>query len=200
MNSLHGTPEPKLGRRFREALDYAAGLHNHQIRKGTGTPYVSHLLAVASLVLEDGGDEDQAAAALLHDAVEDQGGEKTRKEIYRRFGERVGRIVDACSDSDTQPKPPWKERKEKYLTHVASAPEEVLRVALADKLHNLWSMERDLREQGETLWSRFKSGREAQIWFYSEFLRIVAPRVHSRMTAEYGRILRKLRRTRAPSP
>jgi (p)ppGpp synthase/HD superfamily hydrolase len=193
----HATQEPKLGPRFQEALSWAAALHNLQIRKGAGTPYVCHLLAVAALVLEDGGDEDQTIAALLHDAVEDQGGRKTREEIYRRFGERVGRIVDACTDSDVYPKPPWKERKEKYLSHIAGAPEEVLRVVTADKLHNLWSIERDLLAQGETLWGRFKSGRTEQLWFYTEFLRIVAPRFKSRMTRELERLLRKLKRARA---
>src|SRR5574338_1076604 len=125
---------PLLGARFDDALVFAARLHRRQIRKGTRIPYIAHLLAVTALVVEDGGDEDQAIAALLHDSVEDQGGLATLEEIRQRFGERVAGIVLACSDSTTSPRPPWRERKENYLAHLKHAPPDALRVSLADKV------------------------------------------------------------------
>src|SRR5688572_28956686 len=124
-----------LTARFREALVYACELHADQKRKGSDTPYVAHLLAVASLALEHGASEDVAIAALLHDAVEDQGGRPTAEEIGRRFGDAVKAIVDACSDTDVQPKPPWRARKERYIAHVEHAPRSVLLVSACDKLH-----------------------------------------------------------------
>ena len=120
----------KLSKRFEEALVYTLGLHATQMRKGTDVPYASHLLSVAALVLEDGGSEDEAIAALLHDAVEDQGGPRTRDEIGRRFGEEVARIVDGCTDTDETPKPPWRKRKESYIESMRCAAPEVRRVLL----------------------------------------------------------------------
>ena len=152
--------------RFEEALVYATQLHAAQRRKGSDIPYVAHLLAVAALVLEDGGGEDEAIAGLLHDAVEDQGGAPTRAEIRRRFGDRVTAIVDGCTDADTVPKPPWRARKERYVAHVKEAPADVRRVSAADKLHNARAILADYRAQGEALWSRFKGGREGTLWYY----------------------------------
>ena len=120
-----------LGERFEEALVYATRLHGAQLRKGSAVPYVAHLLAVTALVLEDGGGEEEAVAALLHDAVEDQGGDATRQEIRRRFGDHVTALVDGCTDTDVVPKPPWRERKERYLEHLATAPPEVRRISAA---------------------------------------------------------------------
>jgi GTP pyrophosphokinase len=151
-----------LTERFEEALAFAARLHNAQVRKGTGIPYVSHLLAVASIALEHGADEDEAIAALLHDAVEDQGGDTARQEIRRRFGERVAAIVDGCTDAETTPKPPWRERKERYVAHVADAPPSVRLVSAADKLHNARAILADLRATGDAVWGRFK-GRHALV-------------------------------------
>src|SRR6185503_9823772 len=125
-----------LSQRFESALVFAARLHGRQLRKGTCVPYVSHLLAVASLVLEDGGDEDEAIAALLHDAVEDQGGLPTLDRIRAEFGARVADIVLGCTDADSLPKPPWRERKERHLSHLRTAPDGVRRVSAADTLHN----------------------------------------------------------------
>src|SRR5919202_957739 len=149
-----------LTRRFEEALTFAARLHSAQVRKGTTVPYVSHLLAVAAVALEHGADEDEAIAALLHDAVEDQGGAATREEIRRRFGDRVAEIVDGCTDAETTPKPPWRERKERYVSHIASAPPSVRLVSAADKLHNARSILADLRTCGEGVWDRFRGGKE----------------------------------------
>ena len=151
-----------LGQRFDAALGHAARLHRTQLRKATDVPYVSHLLAVASLVIEDGGDEDEAIAALLHDAVEDQGGVAVLDDIRARFGPRVADIVEACSDSlaeDPAAKAPWRARKEQYLAHMAEAPAAVLRVACADKLHNARCMLAEYRTMGEALWDRFNGGR-----------------------------------------
>ena len=166
------TETPKLTTRFEAALVYTARLHAYQVRKGSGIPYISHLLSVAALVLEDGGDEDEAIAALLHDAIEDQGGAKTREEIRQRFGERVVSIVDGCTDSETLPKPPWKERKLHYLEKVRLAPQEVQRVSLADKLHNARSIVADWEREGENVWQKFQGGKQGTLWFYRRLLEI----------------------------
>ena len=159
-----------LSSRFDEALVYASQLHREQLRKGSETPYVGHLLAVAALVLENGADEDEAIAALLHDAMEDQGGRPTLAEIRRRFGPRVAEIVEGCSDSDTVPKPPWRERKERYIAHLADASPSVLLVCAADKLHNARSIVADLRRQGNAIWQIFNGGKEGTLWYYREVL------------------------------
>jgi len=160
-----------LTNRFEEALIYAARLHARQVRKGSGVPYVSHLLGVCALVLEFGGDEDQAIAGLLHDAIEDQGGKETREEIRQRFGERVTAIVDGCTDADTLPKPPWKPRKEAYIEHLKKASAAVRLVSAADKLHNVRTITADYRRMGEHLWSRFRGGKEGTLWYYRELVR-----------------------------
>ena len=121
------------------------------MRKGTTTPYIAHLLAVTSLVLEDDGDEDDAMAALLHDAAEDQGGREQLEDIRSRFGQRVAEIVEACGDTFETPKPPWRERKQSYLQHLESAPDEVLRISLADKLHNIRAITLDYERLGDEL-------------------------------------------------
>jgi (p)ppGpp synthase/HD superfamily hydrolase len=158
-------PELILTSRFDEALAYAVELHRHQPRKGTGVPYVSHLLSVAALVLEHGGTEDQAIAALLHDAVEDQGGKPTAAAIRARFGDPVADIVDGCTDTDQTPKPPWRARKEAYLARVRHEPAHVRLVSAADKLHNARTMVTDLRIHGPSLWERFNAGRDETLWY-----------------------------------
>jgi (p)ppGpp synthase/HD superfamily hydrolase len=161
---------PVLTPRFTEAFAYAAALHARQVRKGARVPYLSHLMSVAALVLEDGGDEDEAIAGLLHDAVEDQGGMPTLEEIRRRFGERVARIVLGCTDSDTEPKPPWRGRKELYLAHLPQAEADVRRVSSADKLHNARSILTDYRVVGEAVWSRFTGGKDGTLWYYRSLI------------------------------
>lgn len=160
-----------FSRRFEEALVFASQLHAAQHRKGTTIPYVSHLLAVASIVLEHGGDEDQAVAALLHDAVEDQGGAKTREEIRRRFGDGVAAIIDGCTEAEVVPKPPWKERKEQYVAQIRGASFPVLLVSAADKLHNARSILADLSALGDGLWSRFNGGKEGTLWYYTSLVK-----------------------------
>jgi GTP pyrophosphokinase len=165
----------KLGPRFRRAFLFAADKHAKQARKASTTPYIAHLMGVSSLVLEFGGDEDMAIAALLHDVVEDCGGAPMLQEVRRRFGNRVATIVDGCTDSDTTPKPPWRERKEKYLHHLKSANADTRLVSAADKLNNIRSILSDHRSVGEALWARFNGGREGTLWYYrallEEFLR-----------------------------
>ena len=158
----------RLSGRFEEALAWAAELHRDQRRKGSDIPYVSHLLAVAALVIEHADDEDQAIAALLHDAIEDQGGLETRDEILRRFGEGVTGIVEGCTDSHADPKPPWKERKEAYIAGIGRKSASIRLVSSADKLHNARCILSDYRALGDEVWQRFQAGKEDTLWYYRE--------------------------------
>ncbi|HYJ30182.1 MAG TPA: HD domain-containing protein [Allosphingosinicella sp.] len=155
-----------LGKRFDEALVYASHIHGGQLRKGTSTPYLAHLLGVASLALESGADEDEAIAALLHDSVEDCGGAARLEDIRTRFGDRVAGIVADCSDSDTDPKPPWRQRKHDYLAALEAKPRSSLLVSLADKTHNAQAILADLHAHGDALWDRFTGGKEGSLWYY----------------------------------
>jgi (p)ppGpp synthase/HD superfamily hydrolase len=181
--------------RFDRALLYATHVHGGQLRKGTTTPYVAHLLAVAATVLEYGGDEDLAIAALLHDSVEDQGGKARLNDVRNRFGETVARIVEACSDSlaDTgrgEPKADSKTRKEAYLAHLREADEDTLRVSLADKVHNARAILRDLRKPdiGDKVWSRFSQPKEQTLWYY----RSLADRFCERLPGQLSDELREI--------
>ena len=155
-----------FGEKLERALRYASRLHRDQVRKGTNVPYITHLLAVASIVGENGGTEDEVVAALLHDAPEDQGGEATLREIRAQFGDEVAQIVDGCTDTYEDPKPPWRERKERYLAHLANASDSVRLVSSADKLHNARSVLSDYRLVGEDLWTRFNGKRKGTLWYY----------------------------------
>ncbi len=159
--------KPLLGPRFNQALQFAAETHAAQLRKGTSVPYVSHLFSVTALVLEHGGGEDTAVAALLHDAVEDCGGMEMLKEIQTRFGSRVADIVDGCTDAYVKPKPDWDVRKMKYLAHLDETTAEVLLVSLADKLHNARSILRDLRQAGNIIWDKFNGKKDGSLWYYT---------------------------------
>lgn len=160
------TDAPFLTERFDKALAYASQLHRTQTRKGSGIPYVSHLLAVAAIALENGADEDQAIAALLHDAVEDQGGPARLEEIRARYGDGVAQIVADCTDSHEEPKPAWHPRKEAYIASLAHKPPCSLAVSLADKTHNAAAINADLRAHGEAVWSRFTGGKGGTLWYY----------------------------------
>ena len=165
----------KLGLRFLRAFDFAAAQHARQTRKASTIPYIAHLMGVASLVLEAGGDEDLAIAALLHDVVEDCGGAPMLKEVRRRFGARVAKIVDGCTDAYSIPKPPWHDRKVSYINRLKKENAETRLVSAADKLNNVRSIVSDYRAIGESVWSRFSGGREGTLWYYrtlrDEFLR-----------------------------
>ena len=183
-----------LSSRFREALWLAAFLHADQWRKGTDIPYVAHLLAVSSLVLEHGGSEDAAIAGLLHDSVEDQGGRTVLEQIASRFGPSVAAIVEACSDSTETPKPPWRARKERYIAHLAGVTRETLLVSLADKLHNARSILSDYRQIGEVLWERFQGGKDGTLWYYNALLVAFEERdEHGRLVEQFRRVVMELR-------
>lgn len=187
-------PQPKLSERFEQALTFAARLHAGQTRKSTDIPYIAHLLAVTSLVLEDGGSEDEAIAALLHDAVEDQGGLRTLEEIERRFGEEVALMVDALSDAYTKPKPPWRERKQGYIAHLKQAPPGVRRVSLADKLHNARDILRTLMNEGDLTWKRFKGGKDGTLWYYQSLVEVFEESGADYMTYELARVVGEIER------
>ena len=170
-------PQPpiRLGPKFTKAFRFAYEKHRGQARKASRIPYISHLMGVASLVLEAGGDEDLAAAALLHDVVEDCGGRPMLKQVQRLFGKRVAEVVDGCTDAYTTPKPTWRKRKESYIRRLKKEDAGTRLVSAADKLNNLRSILSDYREIGESVWSRFNGGRDGTIWYYrtlrDEFLR-----------------------------
>ncbi|HEY3618538.1 MAG TPA: HD domain-containing protein [Candidatus Sulfotelmatobacter sp.] len=174
----------KLGPRFLRAFLFAAEKHKGQTRKASTIPYIAHLMGVASLVLEAGGDEDLAIAALLHDVVEDCGGAPMLKEVRRRFGLRVAKVVDGCTDADTYPKPPWRERKEQYLRHLKTADADTRLVSAADKLNNVRSILSDYRAVGESVWSKFKGGREGTLWYYRTLLDIFLRHKRNRITRD----------------
>jgi hypothetical protein len=158
-------------KRFDDALLYAADVHRDQVRKGSGIPYVNHLLGVASIVGESGGSEDEVIAGLLHDAPEDHGGIERLEEIRERFGDQVAEIVAGCTDTYEEDKPEWWGRKRAYITHLADAPESVRLVSAADKLHNARAILADLRTSGEGLWGRFTGGRTGTLWYYRELVK-----------------------------
>jgi GTP pyrophosphokinase len=183
-----------LSRRFEDALVFAHRLHAAQVRKGGRIPYVSHLLAVASLALEHGADEDVAIAALLHDAMEDQGGRPTLERIRRRFGARVAAIVEGCSDADTVPKPAWRARKERYLCHLDTAPPDVRLVSACDKLHNARAILAGYRVHREAFWKRFKlkGGRDGTLWYYRALVQAFRRHGMTPLVAELARVVAEL--------
>ncbi len=188
--------EHALGERFEDALSYAARAHAGQLRGSDGQPYVAHLLRVAGLVIQDGASEDEAIAALLHDAVEDQGGLERLHDIRRRYGNEVAEIVDECTDSYGAPKPPWRARKELYLARLGDSSRGALRVSLADKLDNVRSAIRGFELKGEELWSHSSKSLEDVHWFYNALARRFAglcpgPLADelSRAVAEFDRVI-----------
>ncbi|MEZ0362610.1 HD domain-containing protein [Mycobacterium sp. pUA109] len=189
------TTAPRLTPRFVEALGYAADKHATQTRKGGDIPYLGHLLSVAGLVIEADGTEDQAIAALLHDAAEDQGGEATLAEIRDRFGAEVAGIVAECSDTFETPKPAWRPRKERYIRHLAEASDGAVLVSLADKLHNARALLRDFRTVGPELWGRFSQHDPQQhLWYYRSLLAVYAERTDDAMVGELRDVVDTLER------
>jgi (p)ppGpp synthase/HD superfamily hydrolase len=170
-------------------LLFAARKHAGQVRKGTPAPYISHLMGVASLVLEAGGDEDLAIAALLHDVVEDCGGAPMLKEVHRRFGRRVAHVVEGCTQEIDLP---WRERRENYIKHLRNADADVHLVSAADKLHNARHILTDYREVGEPIWDRFNGGREGTLWYYQALLKEFRRRKPNRVVNELERVVAEL--------
>jgi GTP pyrophosphokinase len=183
-----------LSQRFTDALAYTATLHQNQTRKVSGIPYIAHLLRVAGLVLEYGGNEDEAIAALLHDAIEDQGGADTREEIRRRFGDHVVTIVDGCTDADTTPKPPWRVRKEAHLAELRDAPPSVRLVVAADKIDNARSILQEYRRRGEPLWDFFHGRRDGTLWYYRSMFEVLQAAGATPIVEEFGRTLSEIER------
>jgi (p)ppGpp synthase/HD superfamily hydrolase len=195
-----------LARRFEEAVAYASIVHGDHVRKGGGVPYMAHLLGVAALVLEDGGGEDEAIAAMLHDAVEDRGGAARLEDIRRRFGERVAAIVRGCSDAIREPgveKEDWWVRKCTHLEHLARADGDIagplLRVSMADKLSNLRATVRDARARGPGFWVVFRQGAAGQLWYYDRMIDVFRARCPtSSMLPELEGLLGQLEALLAP--
>ncbi len=189
----------RLTKKFDEALRFALAAHDGQLRKGTDVPYASHLLGVAGIVLDYGGNEVEAIAALLHDCIEDRG--VRPEEIRRHFGDEVADIVVACSDSlekDPHNKAEWRVRKQAYLEHLKTAPPPVLLVSAADKLHNARSILRDLREVGDAVWARFKGGKEGSLQYYRSLVEILRARgEHRPLVDEFARTVAELERLSA---
>ena len=185
-------PSSKLGARFNEAFLFAAEKHATQTRKKTDVPYISHLMSVASLVLEAGGGEDEGVAALLHDVVEDCGGHPVLEEIRQRFGDRVANIVEGCTDAYTTPKPPWKQRKLEYLEVLRRADEDVRLVSAADKFHNVRSILADYRREGDSVWERFSGRRDGTLWYYRAVLDVLRQGKANRLVDELERVVTEL--------
>lgn len=188
------TDHPILGPKFEEALQLATRLHNEQVRKMRRVPYISHLLSVTALVLQDGGTEVEACAALLHDAAEDQGGENILSLVREQFGDQVADIVAACSDTFEDPKPPWKERKLAHIKHTKHASPQVQRVILADKLHNARSLLRDVRAGKEEIWDSFHGGKDGTLWYLESFHTLLADACPGYFLDEFGRVLSEIKR------
>jgi len=180
------------GEKFEAALVYAARLHRDQTRKGSGIPYVNHLLAVAAIVGENGGTEEEVVAALLHDAPEDHGGRARLEEIRERFGDEVAEIVAGCTDTYEDPKPAWRPRKEAYVAHVRTAPASVRLVSAADKLHNARSILADLRSLGDELWDRFTGGKEGTLWYYRALVEAYTAAGANAVAEELDRVVREI--------
>jgi (p)ppGpp synthase/HD superfamily hydrolase len=193
---------PGLGIRLQRAFQYAAEKHAGQTRKQTAVPYLSHLMAVASLVLEAGGDEEMAIAALLHDVVEDCGGMPRLREVRKQFGPRVAKIVEGCTDAYVVPKPEWLERKKNYLREVKHADAETRLVSAADKLHNVRTILADYRQDGESVWKRFSGKKEGTLWYYralsDEYQRRNPNRITPELEIAVGELERAVGRNHKP--
>ena len=183
---------PHLGLRLQKAFRYAAEKHAGQTRKQSAVPYLSHLMAVTSLVLEGGGDEDMAMAALLHDVVEDCGGMPRLREVRKMFGTRVAKIVEGCTDSFSDPKLPWIIRKQEYLQRLKHEDDETRLVSASDKLHNVRTVIADYREHGESIWKRFSGGRDGTLWYYRALSDEFQRRKPNRITRELAIAVQEL--------
>jgi GTP pyrophosphokinase len=182
----------RLSRHFEKALTYATRIHGGQLRKKTRIPYIAHIIGVAAIAMEYGANETEAIAALLHDAVEDCGGAKRLRDIERKFGKKVARIVDGCTDTDRTPKPPWLERKKAYIAHVRHAPTPTKLVSASDKLHNVRAILMDYRKEGERLWSRFNAGKHGALWYYRALVNAFTGKRIEPLVEELNRTLTQL--------
>jgi (p)ppGpp synthase/HD superfamily hydrolase len=182
----------RLSQQFEKALLYATRIHRGQLRKKSKIPYIAHILGVTAISLEYGADETEAIGALLHDAVEDCGGAKRLRDIERKFGKAAARIVDGCTDTDQIPKPPWRERKEKYIAHLDKASAATRLVSASDKLHNARAILRNLREEGDELWSRFNGGKEGTLWYYRSIVTAFRKHGKNELVDELQRVVSEI--------
>lgn len=190
-----------LSARFTEAVEYARRLHT-EFRKGTCIPYMAHLLGVASLVMGEAGgkvpvNEDMVIAAILHDVVEDHGGETRLREVEKEFGANVARIVESLSDTlaeDHNKKEGWEERKIKYIERLRNEPEDVLLISCADKLYNAKAILDDFKEIGPAVFERFKRGADEQLWYFYQLLATFRLRLRSRLVEELASVVHELAR------
>lgn len=183
-----------LSSRFDEALIFANRTHAQQKRKHSGAPYLAHVLGVTALVLEDGGSEDEAIGALLHDAAEDQGGEQMLATIREKFGAKIEQIVRECSDTLASPKPPWRKRKEQHLEVLRTALPETIRIMQADKVYNARNLQRSLIEHGPQAWQKFKGGREGTLWYFRQMHTLLSQTRSGYLMMELGRLIEILER------
>ena len=162
--------DDKVTPRMYKALKLAFKLHGHDARKKSTVPYIAHLLAVCALVQLDGGIEDEAIAALLHDALEDKPKEINRKKIRHKFGKKVLKMIELSTDTPKDyaggQKPPWRKRKEAYLKHIRETDPSLLRVTIADKIDNARAILADHLRMGDEVWERFNAGKEDQLWYF----------------------------------
>jgi len=196
---------PRLSKKFGKALLYASRIHGGKLRKKTRIPDIGHVLGVTAIALEYGANETEAIGALLHDAVEDAGGERRLRDIEHKFGSAVAKIVDGCTDTYEKPKPPWLERKKTYVEHVRSASQSTKLVSASDKLENVRSLLRNYREEGEKLWRRYSEGKKAALWYYRALVKAftgkrIRPLVQEldRTVTELERLANKGRRVTRP--
>ena len=183
-------------KKYKKAIDYAFALHSSQYRKGTTIPYFTHLVSVSNNVIENGGNTDEVIAGLLHDAVEDQGGEKTLKLIKKRFGNKVAKIVEECTDTKITPKPPWLERKKKYLSGMKKSTQSSLFVSLCDKLHNATCIVNDYQRVGRKLWKRFNASAKQVYWYHNSLYKNFSKNLkgHKILKRNYYQIVNEMRK------
>ena len=185
----------RLSPQFEKALIYATRIHGGKLRKKTRIPYIGHILGVTAIALEYGANETEAIAALLHDAVEDCGGAKRLRDIERKFGKKVARIVEGCTDTLQTPKPPWRERKENYIAHLKRASASTRLVSAADKLHNTRAILHNLRQKGDNLWSRFNGGKEGALWYYRSLVSAFREHGSNELIEELDRVVTEIERS-----
>ena len=183
-------------KKYKKAIDYAFALHSNQYRKGTTIPYFTHLVSVSNNVIENGGNTDEVIAGLLHDAVEDQGGEKTLKLIKKRFGNKIAKIVEECTDTKITPKPPWLERKKKYLSGMKKSTQSSLFVSLCDKLHNVTCIVNDYQRVGRKLWKRFNASSKQVYWYHNSLYKNFSKNLkgHKILKRNYYQIVNEMRK------
>lgn len=185
----------KLSAKFEEALIYATRLHGDQTRKKTGIPFVAHILGVTAITLEYGGNETEAIAALLHDTVEDCGGTERLIDIRQRFGNDVARIVEGCTDTVEDPKPPWMERKKAYVAHLKDSDSSTRLVSASDKLHNTRALLAELRRHGVEVFERFAGNKEGTLWYYRALVTAFREHGdHSDLIGELDRVVTEIER------